>query len=615
MTMLPGAVRGALFLSLTSLGCSPALAGEPLEETVVTATRTPLPLDLVGVPVIVIGRDEIERSMASDVSEILRRHAGLEISRNGGPGQTTSLFLRGADSNHSVVLVDGVRVNPGTLGAAAIQNISPESLDRIEIVKGPRSALYGTDAIGGVVQLFTRRGERDSVGAGSNFGSNSTYQFFGDATLVVNERAKFGFGASVSESDGIPTFLDDEHERGYRNTTARGNAEFTLSEALALRVHGWHSSGRTEYTEPDFFSAPIAYAPVSQDYENSVYALESEYRATNGLRLRGSLGRVQDLIEQNQLNVFSGAPDYARTSRNTLDLQLDLPTLHGHSLTFGAQRSDENTAALSFGTLFDIDTVVTQLFVQDQFRLGRVTGLLALGHVEHDTFGRQLTWNAELGTAIGSGTRVALLGGSAFRAPDSTDRFGFGGNPELDPEQSRQIELRVRQKIGTRQSLTLSLFDNRIRELIEYVVSDPLTFDGRNENVERVRIRGAEFGYELRGSQWRLRADVVLQNPRDESQGQRLLRRARESVSASFERRFGKMDLEIDLQAHGARRDFGNTELGAYTLADIGLRYRLTNAFSVQGRVGNLFDERYALAAGYRTQARHFTVGMRYQFR
>ena len=163
------------------------------------------------------------------------------------------------------------------------------------------------------------------------------------------------------------------------------------------------------------------------------------------------------------------------------------------------QRSDENTRAQSFGTVFDEDTLVTQAFVQDQFDIGRVTSRLALGHVDHETFGSELTWNAEFGAAFGSGTRVTLSGGKAFRAPDSTDRFGFGGNPDLHPEVSEQVEISVRQKLGERQQLSLSAFDNHIRDLINYVVIDFDTFDGENRNVDRARIKGVELGYQFTG--------------------------------------------------------------------------------------------------------------------
>ena len=188
-----------LALAVAAALVSPSsFAQDELEETVVTATRTPVPLDAVGAPVIVITRSDIERSLASDVSELLQAHAGLEIARNGGPGQTTSLFTRGTESNHTVVLIDGVRINPGTIGGAALQNIAPESLERIEIVKGPRSSLYGTDAIGGVVQLFTRGAAKDGVSTGATFGSDATQQIFGDAALSAGEQFKFGFGGSYA---------------------------------------------------------------------------------------------------------------------------------------------------------------------------------------------------------------------------------------------------------------------------------------------------------------------------------------------------------------------------------------------------------------------------------
>jgi vitamin B12 transporter len=165
--------------AVTAALSTQVLAQDDLEETIVTATRTPVPVDTVGSPVIVITRNDIERSLASDVSELLQQHAGIEIARTGGPGQQTSLFTRGTESNHTVVLLDGVRINPGTIGGAALQNIAPESLERIEIVKGPRSALYGTDAIGGVIQLFSRGstagGDRKSGGsAGARIAAGAT---------------------------------------------------------------------------------------------------------------------------------------------------------------------------------------------------------------------------------------------------------------------------------------------------------------------------------------------------------------------------------------------------------------------------------------------------------
>ena len=216
-----------------ALSSSTVFAQDELEETVITATRTPVPVDSVGAPVIVLTRADIERSLATDVSDLLQ-YAGLELSRNGGPGQTTTLFTRGTESNHTVVLIDGVRINPGTIGGAALQNLAPESLERIEIVKGPRSSLYGTDAIGGVVQLFTRNASRTGFSGGTTFGSDSTQQYFGDAAYAT-DRMKLGLGGGYSESDGIPVFTDDTLNRGWRNTTARLNAEVAARTGTSAR--------------------------------------------------------------------------------------------------------------------------------------------------------------------------------------------------------------------------------------------------------------------------------------------------------------------------------------------------------------------------------------------
>lgn len=595
-----------------ALSSSTLFAQDELEETIVTATRTPVPIDSVGAPVIVLTRADIERSLATDVSDLLQ-HAGLEIARNGGPGQTTTLFTRGTESNHTVVLIDGVRINPGTIGGAALQNLAPEALERIEIVKGPRSSLYGTDAIGGVVQLFTRNASRTGVSGGATVGSDTTQQYFGDAAYAT-ERVKLGLGAGYSESDGIPVFTEDTLDRGWRNTTARINAEVAASDELKFRARGFHTAGRTEYSEQDFFTGE--FLPRSNDFENSVYSLEAEYRRADGAGLRAAFSRTTDDIDQLQPG-FGPAPfDSARTRRGGVDLQADFARLGGHALSVGLLHSDENTRAQSFGTVFDEDTRVTQAFVQDQFEVGRFNARVALGGVDHETFGNEITWNAEVGVAFDTGTRVSLSGGRAFRAPDSTDRFGFGGNPDLDPEVSRQIELNVRQKVGQHHQLSLAVFDNRIRDLIEYVVTDFVTFDGENRNVDRARIKGTELGYHYADEGWRVRAGLTFQDPRDEELDERLLRRSRESAVIAVNRDVGRFDLGLDVAAFGNRKDFGfpAVTLDSYVLVNATARYRITDALLVQGRLENALDEDYALAQGYRTRGRAYTVGVRYSF-
>ncbi len=618
--MFHGSIRSRVAVAVAAaLTTTAALAQDELEETVVTATRTPVALSSVGSPVIVITRNDIERTLANDVSELLQQHAGLEVARNGGQGQTTSLFTRGTESNHTVVLIDGVRMNPGTIGGAALQNISPEAIERIEVVKGPGSSLYGTEAIGGVVQIFTRGAAKNGFSSGATFGSNDTRQLFGDATVSAGERWRFGFGGGYTESDGIPTFIDDDMDRGYRNVTGRALVEFAPTSELTFRARGWGATGRTEYTSQTFSTPP--YAPVSQDFENGVYSLEGEYRRKDGFGVRMNASHALDDIEQRQPGFGPEEFDYARTGRTTLDTQFDLPrydlaSFGSHSLTFGVQRSLEDTRAQSFGTVIDEETDVTQVFAQDQFQIGRFNARLALGNVDHETFGNEVTWNAELGVGLGD-TRISVSGGKAFRAPDSTDRFGFGGNPDLEPEISEQFQVVVRQKLGERQQLTLSAFDNRIDDLIEYVITDFDTFDGENRNVDRARIKGVELGWQFSGEAWRARAELTLQDPRDETTDERLLRRSRESLMVAVSRDVGRLDIGVDLAAYGNRKDFGfpeNVTLDSYALVNATVRYRVNEALTLQGRLENAFDEDYVLVEGYRTDGRSYTIGVRYSF-
>jgi vitamin B12 transporter len=611
-----------LALAVAAALSTPVLAQDDLEETIVTATRTPVPVDTIGSPVIVITRNDIERSLASDVSELLQQHAGLEIARTGGPGQQTSLFTRGTESNHTVVLLDGVRINPGTIGGAALQNISPESLERIEVVKGPRSALYGTDAIGGVIQLFSRgshaaRDGRIGGSAGASFGTDETRQYYGDASLAAGDQWRFGLGGSYAETDGMPVYVADDSNRGWRNVTGRASAEFDATDEITFRARGWRTAGRTEYSAQTFSTPP--YADVSQDFVNSVYSLEGDYHSTDGFNVRGTVAQARDDVDQRQAN-FANTPDdpfdVAHTRRLSYDVQVDLPEMRGHQLSFGVQRTDEDTIAYSFGTAFDENTIVTQGFVQDQVQVGLVTARVAVGGVDHETFGSELTWNAEIGAAFDSGTRVTLAGGKAFRAPDSTDRFGFGGNPDLDPEVSRQLELTVRQRLGEHQHVWLSAFDNRVRDLINFVITDFVTFDGRNENIDRARIKGGELGYEFANAGWRARAELALQDPRDETSDERLLRRARESAFVALDRDVGPLDLGVDAAWFGNRKDFGfpAVTLDSYTVVNATVRWRASAALTLQGRLENAFDEDYAQAQGYRTRGRAYTIGVRYSF-
>ena len=589
----------AAVLAAASTTVFAAETREPLGETIVTATRTETPLSDVLAPVILISRDDLARSLAPDVSGLLQFHAGIDVARNGGPGQTTSIFIRGTDSNHATVLIDGVRINPGTIGGAQIQNVSPDVVDRIEIVKGPRSTLYGTDAIGGVINIITRKYGTSGFDASVGYGRYNTRQasFSGG---FASDRGELGITGSWLDTDGFPTQTLSDVDAGFENKSfsVRGRTSLGAAE-VGARV--WYSKGTTDYL--DFFLTP-----VSQDFKTGSAAADVAF-GTGTWKSRLTLSRVEDDIDQNQ------STDFARTRRNALDWQNDLQLGANQVLTAGVLLTDEDTNAIVFGSGFDESTRVNMGYVQDRLSFDRHNLLLAVAYTDHETFGGETTWNAEYGFDFPTRTRLIFSAGTAFRAPDSTDRFGFGGNPDLDPETSHNYEIGVHQQIGANQVVTLSAFRNDIDELIEFVVTDPVTFDGQNQNIDRVRIDGVELSYQIRAADWSLRAEAIAQDPRDRETDQQLIRRARHSGTVSVVKALGLHEVGLDVLMSGAREDFGGVRLEPYTLLNLYGRVALTPAWTVQLRLENALDEHYELANTYNTAGRSLFVATRYAFR
>ena len=323
--------------------------------------------------------------------------------------------------------------------------------------------------------------------------------------------------------------------------------------------------------------------------------------------------QIVDEVEQNQ------SDDRIRTRRNALDWQNDVGFREHHLLTAGVLLTREQVDTFEFGSGINADTDTDMVFAQDRVDFGRHDLLLAAASVDHETFGNEVTWNAEYGVDVGSGgTRVIASAGTGFRAPDATDRFGFGGNPDLDPESSRNYELGVQQRIGEHQQLRLSAFRNDIDDLIVFVVTDPVTFDGQNQNVESARIEGVELAYEFEAASWRLRAEAIAQNPRNLTTDTQLLRRAKESLTVSLAKAFGAHEFGIDALVTGKREDFGfpdPTELDGYTLVNLYARLAVVRGLSIQARLENALDEQYQLASTYNTPDRSLFVAARYEFR
>lgn len=591
------------WLALTCVGwAGQAVADTVVEQVFITATRTEQPGESVLGSIEIITGEELDRLPGGDLADALRLRAGIDIARLGGQGQQTSVFIRGSDSNHVLVLVDGVRINPGTIGIAAVQNITPAMVERVEIIKGPRSTLYGSDAIGGVINVITRRGadagRAVEIGAG-DWGT----RLAGLSLGWSGERADAALMTNWLESEGFPTRVGDKIDRGYRHLSFTGSVHRDLGD-WQLSARGWRAAGTSEYS--DFFVTP-----VDQDFVNSALALEAAGPLGQRAETRLAVAHATDLIRQNQ------SSDLLETRRWQLEWQTDLRLDNFGQLTAGLLWQDEDASSESYGLAFVEGTDSRLAYLQHQLGSGRHRWLAAAGYTEHQAFGGELTWNAEYGYSPKEGLSLWAAAGTAYRAPDATDRFGFGGNPALLPEAARSVELGMRYRANAAHRFSLVAFHKEVEDLIQYVITDFATFEGENRNFERARIAGVEAAWDYATEPWTARITASLQDPRDLTNDQPLLRRSRESLTMNLTRTIGAHQLSVDLLAAGTRRDFGfpgPVKLEGYLLVGLAGRFSLTEDWSLTARLENLLDEDYELARGYNTMGRSLFVALRRDF-
>lgn len=567
-----------------------------LDPVVVTATGQQVRLTETLAPLLVLDREQIEQAQAADLAELLRFFAGLELGRNGGPGATTSLFVRGGESNHTLVLIDGVRVNPGTSGGAALQNIAPEMIERIEVVKGPRASLYGSDAIAAVVNVITRRARGLSADASLRAGSDDTR----DASLrgsIAGGRGSLGLQAQHLGSGGFPAHVELDENTGYRRTSLNADGTLRLGKAeLGARL--WDTHGEAEY----YAFTP---EPAEQDYRNRIAALDLSLPLGGALSAGLRASRMQDEIDQR------GSDDFVETVRSELDAALS-GARGAHRLSGGisAIREEVDAFASFTGAIAQVRDILS-LRLQDELRSGRHRAVLGGSWSDHEGFGDRVDGNLDYGFDLGTGTRLVASVGTGFRAPDATDRFGFGGNPDLQPEQARNYELGLQQGIGSTQRLDLRLFRSDVEDLISLVCDE--NFNCTAVNVDEYRNQGVELTYRLEWDAWSATLTGLAQDPVDRSTGTQLLRRARRSAALRLGRSFGPHAVALDVLGSDSRPDFG-TELGGYALVNATARLRLNRRADLRLRVENLLDQRYQTAAGYNQQelAAFATLALRY---
>lgn len=585
----------AACLAAAAVACvflQPAGAADQDEDAiVVTATRTAQTADESLASVTIITRDDIEKSQALSVPELVRGTTGLDVTAQGGFGKLSSFFLRGANSNQVLALVDGLRWGSVTAGSSPWEFLPLSEIERVEIVRGPRSSLYGSDAIGGVIQIFTRSGKGPPTGRVEvSVGSEDTTNVVAGVS-AGDERNWYNISTSRFRTAGIdarePVIefgfpLDEPDLDGYDNTAFNARFGHRFEKAGKLEFFATQASGNTEFdssfgNEDDFTEQAIGASYRLQPVSRWNMLLQGGRTRDRRTTSRDD-GSVPDSRFNSEIQSYVWQNDVTLTTAQLLSLGADFRRDKVDSTVDFKETSRDNTG----------------LFAQYQGTFNKNSLLVGARVDDNEQFGTEPTGNIGWGHDLPKAMRVVASYGTAFRAPTFNDLyfpdfFGFPtSNPNLEPEKSKSAE------VGLNGPFPGGRWDVRAyrTEIDELIVLDQNFIP---QNLDSATIEGVEAQLSAIVVSWAARLQLSYVDPRDDATGNVLPRRSKEWLRLDFERRYGNTNLLFSLVAQGPRfNDPANSEeVPGYAVVNIAVRQQISKSWVIGGRINNLFDKEY----------------------
>jgi vitamin B12 transporter len=600
---------------------TPALAqaaAPALPTVVVVGSREPLSAARVAADVTVIDAARIRESTADSLEDLLRREAGVQLVRNGGPGANASLFVRGAGSGNTLVLVDGVRIGSATLGQPELEALSLAAIERIEVLRGPASSLYGADGSGGVILVFTRRGgdvpqavvRAAAGGYGAREAAAQASGQVGDVDLAA--------GLSREQQDGVSALRPGDlfgnfnaDIDGFRRRTAQARIGWQFTPGQHLGANMLSSRLDAQYDGSEF-PPPTFAQDASPDFRNQldtrVAALE--HHATWSPAWATLL---RTTTQEGDSHTGGNLIDRFRTQRRQRDAQATWTWAPGQQLTLAYEGQHEQALTTGYASERDNDAFVLAY-------AGAVDAVDVQADLRQDdnsVYGRVRTGRLGAALPLGGGWRLRALAGTSFRAPSFNDLFYPGyGVDSIRPERSRSLELGVDGRVGL-VDLAFTAYRNQARDLIAYepdpdrCPDDPAYSFGCASNIARARLQGLSAGGRLKLARWDLRAALELLDATDADTGERIDRRAAHQTHFSAHYDGGTWNADAALLEVGSRPDNGAI-LPAYLTLDLQAAWRIGPQWSLQARLLNAADASFQPARDYRPLGRQAWLGLRW---
>ena len=596
-TSLVGAIAIAMGFSSTTFAQDQSSAKTAtLDTIVVTASRSEEKLKNVPARINIIEPKILEQSPIASLPQLLQTDASINIVQSGGYGQAASIFLRGGNSNQTLVLRDGVRLNSNTSGTASLPFIDTTDIKQIEVLKGPASVLYGTDAISGVVQLISKTPEKTAAFVTGEIGENKTYKSVIGADLAEN-----GFYAQIRgqrlETDGTPV-------KDIKNAADASFDQKGYSAKIGVEKEQYAAS--VDYSENQGYSDYDSSGKlVSQDFKNEIINIKGRLNILENLALHARFSQFKDEIDQNN------STDFVHSKTQESEIYGQWSFTPNQKLLVGATHRNIDGDVISYGTPYQEDIDSTGYYIQHKYDQAGLNTQVGIRVEDNEKFGTHTVAQGSVRYQVLPLTSVYANIGSAFKAPTLNDMYAFGGNPDLKPEESLSYEIGLDQKLAYNISTGLSLYTTEVDNLI--------AFDGvlnQMSNVEKAKMEGSELYVKWQGENLFTDLSYNYVRAKDKKNDEDLSRRPRQKIALTAGWADEQYTFSTTMLANGDYDNsaYDNVQIPGHFRVDMHGQYKVNKNVDVFANIQNVGDSKYRTAYGsgsyYINGGRQASVGV-----
>ena len=596
-TILVGAIALALGFSSSVFASEQKVSQVSLDTLVVTASRSEQNIKDVPASISTLESATLEQSPIASLPNLLKKEAALNVAQLGGYGQQSSIFMRGTSSSHTLVLRDGMRLNTALSSSASLPFIDTTDLKQIEILKGPASVLYGTDAIGGVIHMISKTPKQTGAFITAEMGENQTYK-----SLIGADFSENGVYAQVRaqrlETDG-KSVLDNEN-KNYAFDQAGFSTKLGIDkEQYGLSIDYNHNKGTSDYNAGNL---------TSQDFENEIVNLRGRIHLNPKLELNARLSQFDDQLLQNAVN-YLGQLDYSYSTTQEAEVYAKFNLNDQHHFLVGSTHSKQDGDVLSYSVAYQGDVSSQGYYTQHQYQSEKLNTQIGIRIEDNEKYGSHTVGQAAVRYALSPRLSVYTNIGSAFRSPNLNELYsGESANPHLKAEESLSYEIGLDHALTQHSSLSISAYQNEVDHMIQKV-------DGKLDNIDEATLRGGELTWNWKKDAWFINTAFAYVQAKDSKTKTELPKRPRQTLTLSTGLENPTYGISASLIARSKSNSWSASDQNSgYATVDLNAYWNINPHLKVFSNIENVGDVRHKIEYNwgnyYIDEGRIASVGM-----